>query len=785
MQKNSSADPAPIVVKTRPLDRRYLQQLRRQQTDTAFKIADGLKASGSDGVALFRQVGISESDLAAYLKLPDVLGRFRVELEAKRVSFDVMKALINADEETRNVSLQKIFSGVRLGAEQIAAAHLTIDNREKSEFEELQLKAQDQLQQKFASRIPEAAKILHQGMANFEAAPDQDRAAAREAVIDLAALLLADFEFIHGRNWAPVEDWFLIGLTDGLHQKLSEAHFALSELASGNFKKTLPAIYPYEFMGPERFLESQIPPWFSLLAIQFLTGEPPKTTSKSRYGVRPVRRLTAIEICAGIGGQAMGLSSAGFKIAGAFDDDPVAIEVLRANRPSWRPQRIDLLSSKDQVFDLIRKSLISSNGEVAMLDLLSGALPWRIWAAGNGKAAKKEGNLLPVVEAIVRKFLPKAFLLETVKNFTAPDHAAEFNEFVSTYTELGYSVETYTPTYAAFGIMEEREKIFLIGIQHTSAKDFKLPALNRPFRPTLASAIWDLEFRHWSTYAKTPVGEDTRSNQEKRLDSWCSDWIASFKKVKSLPSFTRGLTKGLERPVKESVGMAATDANPPERKKRGPKPKPPAAKVHFLKIDKSIVRKWEKKGINVEKWDHSLPAPDNETRSLVALSPQLLKRLFGFHDDWQLFGSTELQIQQLLEATPPAVPLAIGRAIHSALTHEHIDINSLGAMSLEPLKTPRPKLPMIPLDGRDDPKRALAEAWRNGILVMKGAIPRTRVVDTDDDEDPADDYYYFDYEDHLAQLAARHGGKEVEATIKANWRLVRALNRYHARQPSK
>lgn len=763
MQKNFSTDTSAMDDNARPLDRRYLQQLRWQQTDTAFKIADGLKASGSDGIALFRQVGISEADLEAYLKMPGILGPFRAQLQSRRVPFDTMKALIKADDEMRNEALRKILSGVRLSAEDVATAHQFREERQKSELEELQVKAQEKLRDRFESRIPDGARALHRAMVVFESELDRSRALTRQSVIDLAARLLADFEFIYGHDWAPVEDWLLVGLTDGVRQKLSEAHFALRELASGKFENALPAIHPYKFRGPDRFLGSQIPPWSALSAIQFLTGEPSRVSTGDRYGVRPVRRLTAIEICAGIGGQAMGLSSAGFKIKGAFDHDPAAVEVLQANRPWWNPKCVDLQCDEGELFDLIEKSLTSATGEVAKLDLLSGAIPWRIWAAGSSKAAKKEANLLPTVESIVRRFTPSAFLLEMVKNFTC--HTTEWNRFVSTYTELGYHVEVYTPTYADFGILEERDKIFVIGLQQTSAKNFVLPALSTPFRRDLVSTIWDLEFRHWSAYSRVPVGEDERSQDQRRLDRWCSDWVHSYRKVNLVPPFTRGLTKGLERIIaKEPTSGSAIAEVPPQRKKRGPKPKPRSPKVYTLKIDQSIVARWKKIGINVESWEDSLPVPDANTRSLVSFSPQLLKRLFGFHDNWKLFGSTELQIQQLLDATPPAVPLAIARAIHSVLTHEHIDINSAGAMDLEPLRTPRPKLPMIPLANRDDPKRAIAEAWRNGILVMKGAIPDPSVVgpDYEDDEDPADDHdRLYAYEDYLADLADQEAMEEA------------------------
>ncbi len=46
--------------------------------------------------------------------------------------------------------------------------------------------------------------------------------------------------------------------------------------------------------------------------------------------------LEAVEICAGAGGQALGLEQAGFEHALAVELDGHACNTLRANRPAWK-----------------------------------------------------------------------------------------------------------------------------------------------------------------------------------------------------------------------------------------------------------------------------------------------------------------------------------------------------------------------------------------------------------------------------------------------------------------
>ena len=56
--------------------------------------------------------------------------------------------------------------------------------------------------------------------------------------------------------------------------------------------------------------------------------------------------LTSLELCAGAGGQAIGLERAGFKHVGLVEIDPHACATLRLNRPHWNVIEGDVTDRK-------------------------------------------------------------------------------------------------------------------------------------------------------------------------------------------------------------------------------------------------------------------------------------------------------------------------------------------------------------------------------------------------------------------------------------------------------
>jgi DNA (cytosine-5)-methyltransferase 1 len=111
--------------------------------------------------------------------------------------------------------------------------------------------------------------------------------------------------------------------------------------------------------------------------------------------------LTCLEICAGAGGQSLGLEQAGFSHVAAVEIDPDACETLRLNRPAWKVDQGDV-----HHFD---------GAPFRGVDLLAGGVPCPPFSiAGKQLGADDERDLFPQALRLVQECEPAAVMLENV-----------------------------------------------------------------------------------------------------------------------------------------------------------------------------------------------------------------------------------------------------------------------------------------------------------------------------------------------------------------------------------
>jgi DNA (cytosine-5)-methyltransferase 1 len=200
--------------------------------------------------------------------------------------------------------------------------------------------------------------------------------------------------------------------------------------------------------------------------------------SLRRMRKRVQNRLTAIEICAGGGGQALGLERAGFDHVAAVEIDEAACRTLRHNRASWNVIAGDLCSFDAKPFRGV--------------DLVAGGVPCPPFSiAGKQLGADDERDLFPEAMRLVREAQPRAVMLENVRGL-ASDKFAKYRESIrAELGGLGYTTWWELVNACDFGVPQLRPRFILVALRNDIAPYFTWPK-SKTDAPTVGECLVDL-----------------------------------------------------------------------------------------------------------------------------------------------------------------------------------------------------------------------------------------------------------------------------------------------------
>ena len=127
--------------------------------------------------------------------------------------------------------------------------------------------------------------------------------------------------------------------------------------------------------------------------------------------------MRALELFAGAGGLAMGVSLAGFKPLAVVEWDRWACDTVRENQARGFPIVQDWPLTEGDV----RKFDLSSIPEG--IELIAGGPPCQPFSlGGKHRAYEDDRDMFPVSVEVVRKIRPKAFIMENVKGMLTSQH---------------------------------------------------------------------------------------------------------------------------------------------------------------------------------------------------------------------------------------------------------------------------------------------------------------------------------------------------------------------------
>ena len=189
-----------------------------------------------------------------------------------------------------------------------------------------------------------------------------------------------------------------------------------------------------------------------------------------------MHELTCLEICAGAGGQSLGLENAGFSHAAAVEIDPDACETLRLNR--------------QHVWKVIEGDVHQFDGRPYHgVDFLAGGVPCPPFSvAGKQLGADDERDLFPEALRLVRECEPAAVMLENVPGLSQARFANYREQVLRQLDDLGYQADWQVLNACEFGVPQLRPRFILVAMRPDAYPHFEWPnAMGTP--PTVGEAL--------------------------------------------------------------------------------------------------------------------------------------------------------------------------------------------------------------------------------------------------------------------------------------------------------
>lgn len=208
--------------------------------------------------------------------------------------------------------------------------------------------------------------------------------------------------------------------------------------------------------------------------------------------------LTSIEICAGGGGQAIGLEQAGFDHLAVVELDRHSCATLRANRPYWNVVQADVTKWRATEY-------------LGLVDLLAGGVPCPPFSkAGQQLGAMDDRDMFPQALRLVRECRPRAVMLENVRGLLDTAFHGYRAALDSQLEAEGYVPRWKLLNASDFGVPQLRPRTVLVALRPDVAPHFEWPRPSRAPAPTVGEALREAMASNGWTEAKAWAAQADR-----------------------------------------------------------------------------------------------------------------------------------------------------------------------------------------------------------------------------------------------------------------------------------
>ncbi|MBC2863545.1 DNA (cytosine-5-)-methyltransferase [Streptomyces mexicanus] len=332
------------------------------------------------------------------------------------------------------------------------------------------------------------------------------------------------------------------------------------------------------------------------------------------------QRLEVVEICAGAGGQSLGLHRAGFTHKLAVELDVHAAHTLEQNlRRVLKEDGVDVPAELVRVGDVANPSTWNPDLYKGV-ELLAGGVPCPPFSiAGKQLGSSDERDLFAWAIELCGRMRPKALLLENVRGLSTNRFSGYRQAVLDKLHEFGYIAFWKLLHASDFGVPQLRPRFVLIALLPEYAKHFEWPKKHSVPPPTVGEALADL------------MRENGWGDEE--VDAW----------VKKANDIAPTIVGGSKKHGGADLG--------PTRAKRA----------------------WADLGVDALGVANEAPGPGfKPLRGAPGpkLTTKMVARIQGWNGefaDWEFLGRKTSVYRQIGNAFPPPVAKALGEAIRDAL----------------------------------------------------------------------------------------------------------------------
>jgi DNA (cytosine-5)-methyltransferase 1 len=188
--------------------------------------------------------------------------------------------------------------------------------------------------------------------------------------------------------------------------------------------------------------------------------------------------FSAVELCAGGGGQALGLEMAGFHHEALVEYEPHFCTTLRKNRPHWNTRQEDVREFAGEKYSGV--------------DLLAAGVPCPPFSiAGKQLGSEDDRDMFPTALDLVETIKPRAVLFENVPGLASAKFTLYRTKLMSRLAKLGYQPDFRVIQAADHGVPQLRPRFILIALRPRDAEYFAWPQPSAPKR-TVGETLVDL-----------------------------------------------------------------------------------------------------------------------------------------------------------------------------------------------------------------------------------------------------------------------------------------------------